>query len=103
MKRNRANFSITFSGDVALADDTRHFKDEVLSPNSPKSEYFDISIVGQYGAVYYEVTAHFCNLHRISKMPVSAFGRGNLSASSGGIKKMACHFLTIPDAHASLI
>jgi len=65
---NPTGFPIEFTGYVAVANDKQPFENLVLSPNSPKSINFNISIADDdYGPIDRRVTAHFSHLHKITK------------------------------------
>jgi len=85
---NPTKFPITFSGDLTVGHVKRCYEDEPLPPGGPKSEYFDISVAGdEFGAVYSEVTAHFCHLHRVGRRPVFADWNGELKCEWWGHQK----------------
>lgn len=68
---NPTGFPIEFTGYVAVANNKQPFENLVLSPNSPKSINFDVSIADdEYGPIDRRVTAHFSHLHKITKAPV---------------------------------
>jgi hypothetical protein len=77
---NPTGFPMKFTeGYIAVAEDKRDFGPDVLSPRSPKSINFDISITdNDYGPINRPVTAHFTHLHRITKTPIPDRWEGEL-------------------------
>jgi hypothetical protein len=86
---NPTKLPIIFSGDLTFEGKEVRFNDEPLSPYSPISQYFDISIASQrFGVVDCKVTAHFCHLHKITNKVVRACWNGNIKCEWWGQRKI---------------
>ena len=84
---NPTGFPMKFTGYVSVANDKRHFEDEVLSPKSPKSVSFDISTAdNKYGPINRPVTARFTHLHKITQTPVPEDWEGTLECIWWGLE-----------------